>query len=124
LNGGVDTWKKSNGMLDTIASVSCEAFATVVDSGQTTVLDVRKPSEYDNGHVVGANNVELAVLNKQIDSLDKNKSYHIHCAGGYRSMMAASIMKAKGFNNIVNVSDGYNKIKLTNIKLEVPDTVI
>lgn len=124
LNGGTITWKAIGEKLETLPSVSPEAFAAVANSGKTVVLDVRKPSEFENGHVAGANNIELAELYIGMKTLDKNLSYHIYCAGGYRSMIAASIVKAAGFNNITNVSGGYGKIKGTGIKIEVAKTVV
>jgi len=118
LEGGIENWKQNGNTVDLISSVTPQVFADVVNNNQTTVLDVRKPSEYEGGHVKEADNIELAQLNASISSLDKNKTYHIHCAGGYRSMIAASIMKANGFNNIVNVYGGYGKIKETNVPTE------
>ncbi|MBI2272102.1 MAG: MBL fold metallo-hydrolase [Bacteroidetes bacterium] len=124
LNGGIVAWKTSGEKPETLSSVSPEAFAAVANSDKTTALDVRKPSEYESGYVAGAANIELAQLNSMLKVLNKDRSYHLYCAGGYRSMIAASIMKAAGFNNITNVSGGYGKIKGTGIKIEVVKTVV
>jgi len=107
LQGGIQHWKQKGMPLDSIQSISAEKFAQLIKANQPAILDVRKPSEYMQGHLEGAENSELAALNNNIDKLDKNQNYYVHCAGGYRSMIAASMLKAKGFKKIINVSGGY-----------------
>jgi hydroxyacylglutathione hydrolase len=77
---------------------------------KTRVLDVRKPSEHTAGRVEGAENIPLDDLNAHMDKLSRGNVLYIHCASGYRSMIAASILKARGFDNVVNVEGGYNAI--------------
>ncbi|HEY0030459.1 MAG TPA: rhodanese-like domain-containing protein, partial [Bacteroidia bacterium] len=86
------------------------------------ILDVRKPGEVESGMISDAQHICLSKLQSELHTLDKNKHYTIHCAGGYRSMMAASIMKQKGFNKISNVLGGMGKIKETGIQLVQPVT--
>lgn len=117
LGDGIDSWKKAGLPLETIASIDPVDFSERVRSG-AKVLDVRKFTETDNGHVKNASIIPLADLQKNTDALDKNETLYIHCAGGYRSMIASSILKADGFNKIVNVHYGWSKIKDTDIPIE------
>lgn len=116
LKGGIAAWASAGEKVETVTSITAEDFAKKV--GSEIVLDVRKPGEYESGHVQGAQHLELADLEKNLSQLDKNKNYLIHCAGGYRSMIASSILKAHGFTRITNVYGGYNKIKNSGVKIE------
>jgi len=78
-------------------------------------LDVRKPSEYSAGHVSEAVSFPLDFINDKMDELEKGEKYHIHCAGGYRSVIAASILKARGFDQLVDIAGGYGAISKTEI---------
>ncbi len=122
LNGGITSWKNAGKKTDTIESISAEKFVAELNS-DTNVLDVRKPGEVEGGMIENANHICLSQLQSKLDTLDKNTHYTIHCAGGYRSMMAASIMKQKGFNKVTNVLGGMGKIKATGIKLVLPEVV-
>jgi hydroxyacylglutathione hydrolase len=77
-----------------------------------TVLDVRNIGEFENGHIAGAVNIPLGVLESRISELESDRDYLVHCAGGYRSMIGASIMKRHRFDRIINVRGGYGKLKL------------
>jgi rhodanese-related sulfurtransferase len=85
-----------------------------------TIIDVRNPSEWHAGVMEGAELIPLSKLEHQIANMDKNQKYLIHCAGGYRSMMAASIMKKHGFEHVKNVRGGINKIKESGFMLVIP----
>lgn len=122
LNGGINAWKNAGKATDAVHSVSAEDFVQHLSSSDT-ILDVRKPGEVESGMVENAQNICLSQLQNELPNLDKNKHYTVHCAGGYRSMMAASIMKQKGFNKITNVLGGMGKIKATGIKLVLPEIV-
>lgn len=123
LKGGIDAWKNAGKKTESIESVSAADFVNKINSSDT-ILDVRKKGEVETtGIIENAQHICLSQFQKQVDSLDKNKHYYIHCAGGYRSMMAASIMKQKGFNKITNVRGGMGKIKETGIKLVQPQLV-
>lgn len=111
LKGGFETWKAAGGKVESIVSISADEFASRI--GERTILDVRKPSEYEAEHVENAQLFPLDFINANLDSLDKDKEYFVHCAGGYRSMVASSIMKANGINKIVEVAGGMNAILKT-----------
>lgn len=110
LEGGFEAWKKEGRETDSIVSISADELAerTGTDSA---ILDVRKNSEYDSEHVIGAENVPLDYINDEIGKLGKDKTYYVHCAGGYRSMIFASILKARGYDNLVDVKGGFKAIK-------------
>ncbi len=112
LNGGFATWQNAGKETASISSISATYFAENYIETQP-ILDVRKPSEYEGGHLKLAENLPLDVVNENMGKLDKNKNYHIHCAGGYRSVIFASILKARGFENLVNIEGGYGAIKTT-----------
>lgn len=112
LKGGFDAWKKSGKEIETIPSVSVEEFAAAETKNSTiNILDVRKTSEYDSEHIVNAVNAPLDYINESMLLIDKNKTYYVHCAGGYRSMSFASILKARGYENLINVDGGFSAIK-------------
>lgn len=122
VNGGIASWQNAGKKIETIESISAETFVSNLNDN-TNVLDVRKPGEVESGMIENANHICLSELQNKLDTLDKNRHYTIHCAGGYRSMMAASIMKQKGFNKVTNVLGGMGKIKATGIKLVLPEVV-
>lgn len=109
LNGGIEAWKKAGNEVDSIETIDAEAFA--VRQQETAVLDVRRKSEFDAEHVVGAQNLPLDFINKRMDEVERDRTYLVHCAGGYRSVIAISILKARGFDKLINVAGGYNAIK-------------
>ena len=83
-------------------------------------MDVRKPSEFSEGHLVEADNVPLDFFTELIHNIDLNQTYAIHCKGGYRSMIAASILEALGAKGVIDLMGGFDKIKLTSAKTIVP----
>jgi hydroxyacylglutathione hydrolase len=111
LKGGIGTWKDAGKELDSIKSIKAPEFVKELKAGKGTVLDVRRPAEFEVEHVVGAENVPLDYVNEHIASLDKNKIYYVHCAGGYRSMVFNSILRSRGFENLVDVQGGFAAIK-------------
>lgn len=114
LDGGIEQWIKSGKEVDTIESISPTELADRLDAdADINILDVRKKSEYDSEHIVNVENQPLDFINDNMTSLDKAKTYYIHCAGGYRSMVYASILKARGFNNLVDIQGGFKAIKDT-----------
>ncbi|MCF8465709.1 MAG: MBL fold metallo-hydrolase [Flavobacteriales bacterium] len=112
LKGGFETWKSAGEKVEFIESVSAETFASRI--AERTILDVRKPGEFEAEHVEKAQTFPLDYINSKLDTLDKNKEYFVHCAGGYRSMIASSIMKANGINNVIDVAGGMGAILKTN----------
>lgn len=113
LKGGVATYVAAGGKLDTIASVPAEKLAEIIDS--VNLIDVRKPGEFNNEHVPSAASYPLDFMLNNLDGLDKGTPYYVHCAGGYRSVIAISLMLRKGFTRLVDVSGGYAAIKNTSI---------
>ena len=113
LNGGFEAWKSTGKETDTIDSISATEFAEI-NNPDIAILDVRKPSEFEAEHIDGAENVPLDYINETFGDLNKNQKYYIHCAGGYRSMIFASILKARGFENVVDIQGGFKAIQETN----------
>ena len=113
LQGGIDTWKNSGSEVQTITSIEPEELMDYIQKDYE-VLDVRRSSEAETEHVAGAINISLVELENKMDELEKEGKYVIHCAGGYRSMTASSILKNSGFHNILNVHGGFDKIKNVN----------
>ncbi len=111
LKGGVKAWAESGAELDTIESISTAELAKRMEEDkELKVIDVRRPGEYVSEHVEGVENFPLDYINDNMAELDRNKTYTIHCAGGYRSMIASSILNARGFN-VVDVDGGFAAIK-------------
>ena len=115
LKGGFDTWKNAGKQVETIHRIDASQFEVSLNPGESVVIDVRKESEYEAEHVEDAYSKPLAYIYEWVDSLDKNEHFFLHCAGGYRSMIAASILKAKGVNNFTEVAGGFNAISKTNV---------
>ena len=109
LRGGMEAWIKEGYKTDTVDSVSPEEFCRLRSS--SNVLDVRKEGEYETAHVKGAELIPLSLLSSKLGKLDKSGQYLVHCAGGYRSMIAASILKKNGITNFKNVYGGLAKIR-------------
>jgi hydroxyacylglutathione hydrolase len=112
LKGGIKAWKEAGKELDQIESVSAEELAErMKESAELNILDVRKDSEYADEHLPNAQNVPLDFINENMSRLDKNQPYYVHCAGGYRSMIYSSILKARGYHNLYNIEGGFKALK-------------
>ncbi|MFN8344309.1 MAG: MBL fold metallo-hydrolase [Spirosomataceae bacterium] len=112
LQGGMKAWKEAGKEVDTVISISAEVFSDrLAENPELAVFDVRKKSEYDSEHVIGVENLPLDFLNDNMAQINPDKTYYIHCAGGYRSMVAVSILKARGFENLIDVAGGFAAIK-------------
>ncbi|MDQ3110967.1 MAG: rhodanese-like domain-containing protein, partial [Bacteroidota bacterium] len=127
LEGGIDAWEKAGFPVDNLVSVNPDEFAADVRDSKSgrTILDVRRPGEFNSGHVEGADHFCLTNFSnvKNLEKLSTGEPYYLHCAGGYRSVIAASIMKANGFTNLVNIRKGWSGIKNENLPLVIPETV-
>lgn len=123
LDGGIESWINAGKKRDQITSITANEFEQHTKNETVNVLDVRKDGEYQSMHLRGDNIQHFALdyINKQLDLISSDKKYYIHCAGGYRSVIAASILKANGFHNIVDIAGGFAALKNTN--LEVSDYV-
>ncbi len=115
LKNGFDAWKTAGKEIATIKSITAEELADIQKSGEANILDVRKMSEFGSEHIIGAENMPLDTINDNMQSIDKNKTYYVHCAGGYRSMIFASTLKARGFDNLIDVKGGFTAIKGTGL---------
>lgn len=114
LDGGFESWANANQEVDQVNRITAEQFSKdFYDNSK--VIDVRKESEFNAEHVEGAENLPLADINEWIHSINPNEHFYLHCAGGYRSMIAASILQARGYRNFTEIEGGFNAISLTNI---------
>ena len=104
LQGGIEAWIQAGKEVDTIKSVSAEDLKFVLHDENTNILDVRKPGEYEAEHIEKAKNTPLDFMNDEMHRIDKDKKYFIHCAGGYRSMIFASILKSRGYDHVIDVA--------------------
>lgn len=111
LKGGFDEWKKAGKETDLVASITAAELAQEAKNAPVNIVDVRRKSEYESEHVLDALSAPLDYPNESMLLLDKDKRYYVHCAGGYRSMVFISIMKARGFNNLVDISGGFKALK-------------
>ncbi|AWM12568.1 MBL fold metallo-hydrolase [Flavobacterium sediminis] len=115
LNGGVEAWKKAGFETDSLQSVSPEEFAKHYKDA--IVIDARRPGEFTAEHIVNAKSIPLDYLNEHLAEVPKAEPFYVHCAGGYRSVIWASIMKARGYHNMINVEKGMGGIRDTNVEL-------
>lgn len=123
LAGGFKAWKESGHEVDSITSITVDELAKIKEGDpQIHILDVRKNSEYLSEHVVDAENAPLDYINDSMLKVDKNKTYYVHCAGGYRSMVFNSILRARGYDNLIDVAGGFKAIKESE-KFKVTDYV-
>ena len=118
LKGGFESWKNSGKEIDTIHRISPEEFAEKFNEN-SKVIDVRKEGEYAAEHVKDAYSKPLAYINDWVGNINPDEHFFLHCAGGYRSMIAASILQARGYRNFTEVEGGFNGIKKTE---KVPTT--
>ena len=112
LEGGFKTWTQAGNKIETVAQESAEEFALAYEDG-IDVLDVRKPGEYSAEHVENVNHLPLDYIFNHLNKIDTDKTYHVHCAGGYRSVIFISILKAKGFSKLIDVAGGYGALRQT-----------
>ncbi|HOY06256.1 MAG TPA: rhodanese-like domain-containing protein [Saprospiraceae bacterium] len=123
LDGGFEAWKNAGMEVDAIERVTADQLAEIVAAHpETPVFDVRKRSEYDSEHVIDVQNAPLDFINESMASIPKDKTVYIYCAGGYRSMVFASVLRARGFDNLIDVIGGFKAIK-DGGKLKVTDYV-
>jgi rhodanese-related sulfurtransferase len=115
LKGGFEEWKKAGLEYDTITSVTAQVLEEKMKE-KVPVFDVRKPGEYASEHILDVPSTPLDFLNEHLAEFPKEEDFYLHCAGGYRSMIAASILKARGYHNVINVLGGFAAIRNTGIK--------
>ena len=119
LEGGMEAWVAAGKTSDQLTSISSIEFEKRTKAEILSVLDVRKEGEYDTMHLKldGLQHLSLDQINHRLDQLDTQETYYVHCAGGYRSVIAASILKANGFHNVIDIAGGFAAIKKTNLNL-------
>ncbi|BDS11050.1 MBL fold metallo-hydrolase [Aureispira anguillae] len=116
LAGGMDAWIAAGNPIEKIESISAEALETQLKNGtKGIVLDVRKPSEYEAEHVTGAQLFPLDYINDNVEQLNDQTLYYVHCRSGYRSMVASSILKSAGYQNIIEIKGGFLAIQQTGL---------
>ncbi|HRX93431.1 MAG TPA: MBL fold metallo-hydrolase [Chitinophagaceae bacterium] len=118
LDGGLNAWKKGGFETDSLREINASDFAEIYEAKNTEInlLDARRKSEYDSEHLLGAQNFPLDFVNQNMTELNREKTYYVHCAGGYRSVIMCSILKSRGFENLVNIQGGYKALSQTDLK--------
>ena len=119
LKGGIEKWKAAGKEIDSIESISTEELAERIKNGaEVNILDVRKNTEHYSEHLINSENAALEYINKNMVQIDRDKPYYVHCAGGYRSMIFSSILRARGYTNLIDIKGGFKALKESN-KFEV-----
>jgi len=111
LHGGMSAWKRSNKPIDSLQSISAMEAKKNWEEEKPLIFDVRKPGEYEAEHLIHAINTPLDFLNDHMNSFSEGKDFYLHCAGGYRSVIAASILKSRGIHHIIDIKGGYAALK-------------
>ncbi|RAR73927.1 MBL fold metallo-hydrolase [Flavobacterium aciduliphilum] len=116
LEGGFDSWKNSGMECDSLMGITAQELESKLSQETLLLFDVRKPGEYAAEHIEDVPSTPLDFLNDHLSEFPKAENFYIHCAGGYRSVIAASILKSRGFHNVIDVKGGFAAIKKTGIK--------
>ncbi|MGB4960732.1 MAG: rhodanese-like domain-containing protein [Saprospiraceae bacterium] len=112
LKGGISAWIKAGKDVETITNINAAQFADIESSHpEINILDVRKSSEYHSEHIINAENTPLDYVNESMKQVHPDKTYYVHCAGGYRSMTFISILRSRGYEHLINVDGGFKEIK-------------
>ena len=115
LEGGINTWIKSGNPTSNLESISAKEFVEKLKLNKINILDVRKVTEFETKHIEEAMNYPLAEIFENLDNINSEQQLFVHCAGGYRSVIAISILKANGFDNLIDIAGGFNEIKNTSL---------
>ena len=115
LKGGFTSWMEAGKEIDTVNRITAAEFAAQIEGKEVLVVDVRAASEYAAEHVEGAYSKPLAYINDWVNDIDPTQPFYLHCAGGYRSMIAASILQARGYRNFTEIAGGFKAIAETQI---------
>lgn len=110
LKGGFNHWKNAGKPVDTIVSISAKELEKIASAKEVKIIDVRKPTEFLSERLEQAESFPLDEINKWLNKIDKNEPKYLHCAGGYRSMIATSILRKEGYQNIIDIEGGTNAI--------------
>lgn len=117
LNQGIEAWSKAGNAIDTIDGIEVTDLKLLKELKDLNIFDVRKPDEYASEHLVKAHSTPLSFINDYMDKFPKNEPFYLHCAGGYRSVIAASILKSRGIHNLIDVKRGFAAIKNGGMKI-------
>ncbi|MFB9110824.1 MBL fold metallo-hydrolase [Flavobacterium gyeonganense] len=115
LKDGFEAWQKAGFETDSVNRITAEQFANEADIQKDKIIDVRKETEYEAEHIEDAYSKPLAYINDWVKDIDPKEHFYLHCAGGYRSMIAASILQARGFRNFTEIEGGFGAIAKTTI---------
>ncbi len=116
LKGGVEAWEEAGKEIDSLESVSAEVLKEKLNN-QVPVFDVRKDNEFKTAHIPNAKHTSLSSINEHLNDYPSKEPFYVHCAGGYRSVIAASILKSRGIHNVIDVAGGFKAIKEANIEI-------
>ena len=117
LNHGIEAWSKAGNAIDTIDGIKVTDLKALKEQKVLNIFDVRKPGEYASEHLDEAHSTPLSFINDYMDEFSKNEPFYLHCAGGYRSVIAASILKSRGIHNLIDVKRGFAAIKNEGMKI-------
>ena len=117
LKGGIEAWKNADKQVDFVEGIDADGLKELIEKSEIEIFDVRKPGEYISENITDAHSTPLDFINDHISEFPSNNPFYIHCAGGYRSMIAASILKSRGIHNLIDVKGGFGKIKESGIKV-------
>jgi rhodanese-related sulfurtransferase len=121
LSNGFESWRQSGKNFDMVISIDADEFKLDYAYDDICIVDVRKENEFEAGHVDGAVNVALQDLDEQLGKIkDKDENIYMHCLSGYRSMIAASLLKRKGYQHIKNIYGGWNAIEKASLPMKLP----
>ena len=121
LKGGFEAWKHAGLEYDTVTSISASELKQTLDNEDVLIFDVRKDGEFKSEHVKDAHHTSLDYLNEHLNEFPEEKTFYVHCAGGYRSMIAASILKSRGIHNLIDITGGFEAIK--QVKIPITDYI-
>jgi len=117
LEGGIEEWLKQGKDYETTQRIAADQLERMIAKDNPMIIDIRKKSEFDSEHVLGATNIPLNQINQHLSEFPKDKPFVIYCAGGYRSMIASSILKQRGWDNFMDVDGGFSAIAQTGVKV-------
>lgn len=117
LDGGFEAWKDANMEIDTITSLSADEVKDAINAKEVPVFDVRKESEYQSEYVVDAQHTPLSELNNHLAEFPADEPFYVHCAGGYRSVIASSILKSRGIHNLIDIAGGFGALKKAGVQV-------
>ena len=117
LDGSLEAWKKAGKAKDSVEGIDTTELKTLSEKESLTVFDVRKPGEYLSEHLPDAKNTPLDFINEYMNEFPTGTPFYMHCAGGYRSMIATSILKSRGIHNLIDVRGGFGAIKESGMKV-------